>query len=163
MSRTARGMGPAGGGGFPLGGGFKLGGGALILIVLASLIFGINPLEILGLLGGGAPPTQQALLPPGYGPQRAGDRPARRRHSARKVLGDTEDVWGAVFKAMGSRYDPPSLVLYDRRVESACGVTPSAAGPFYCPGDQHAQSRHVVLRRAAAASSARPAISRRRM
>ena len=128
------GMGPAGGG-FPLGGGFKLGGGALILIVLASFIFGINPLEILGILGGGAPPAQQAAPPPGYGPQTRGPPSAEKSMSAR-VLGDTEDVWGAVFKAMGSRYDPPRLVLYSGSVNSACGVTPSAAGPFYCPADQ---------------------------
>ena len=38
----------SGGGGFPLGGGMRLGGGALILIVIVSLIFGINPLEMLG-------------------------------------------------------------------------------------------------------------------
>jgi predicted metalloprotease len=127
------GAGPAGG--FPLGGGFKLGGGALILIVLASFIFGINPLELLGLLGGGAPPTQQTAPPPGYGPQKTSPPTTEKTFSA-KVLGDTEDVWDAVFKAMGSRYEPPKLVLYDRAVRSACGVTPSAAGPFYCPADR---------------------------
>jgi uncharacterized protein len=127
------GAGPAGGG-FPLGGGFKLGGGALILIVLASLIFGINPLELLGLLGSGTPPAQQTAPPPGYGPQKARPPTTEKTFSA-KVLGDTEDVWDAVFKAMGSRYEPPKLVLYDRAVRSACGVTPSAAGPFYCPAD----------------------------
>jgi uncharacterized protein len=127
------GAGPASGG-FPLGGGFKLGGGALILIVLASLIFGINPLELLGLLGSGTPPAQQTAPPPGYGPQKASPPTTEKTFSA-KVLGDTEDVWDAVFKAMGSRYEPPKLVLYDRAVRSACGVTPSAAGPFYCPAD----------------------------
>jgi predicted metalloprotease len=129
------GMGPARGG-LPLGGGMKLGGGALILIVVVSFLFGINPLEILGVIGGGgAPPMQQAAPPPGFGPQSARPPSTEKRFSA-KVLCDTEDVWDAVFQAMGSRYDPPKLVLYDGAVRSACGETPSAAGPFYCPADR---------------------------
>ncbi len=42
-------------GGFPGGGGIRLGGGALVVIVIASLIFGVNPLEMLGMMEGGAP------------------------------------------------------------------------------------------------------------
>jgi len=130
------GMGPAGGGGFPLGGGIRLGGGALILIVIVSLLFGINPLSLLGGLDTG--PAVQTQPPPGYGPQRApapsADTPDKT--VARKVLGDTEDVWGAVFKTLGATYSPPELVLFTGRVESACGLAGAAAGPFYCPGDQ---------------------------
>ncbi|MEO5764402.1 MAG: neutral zinc metallopeptidase [Casimicrobiaceae bacterium] len=140
------GMSPGGGGGFPLGGGMRLGGGALILVVIVGLIFGINPLEMLGLMGGGGP-VQQApprSAPPGYGPQSApsptpapAPTPATpEKQLSKRVLGDTEDVWTAVFKAMGTRYDPPSLVLFSRRVSSACGLTSAAAGPFYCPGDR---------------------------
>ena len=131
----------AGGGGFPLGGGMKLGGGALILIVIVSLIFGINPLEILGLMGGGGP-IQQAppqTAPPGYGPQQKASAPAPatpEKQLSKKVLGDTEDVWTALFKAMGTRYDPPTLVLFSGRVNSACGIASVAVGPFYCPGDR---------------------------
>jgi len=33
------------GGGVPFGGGMKLGGGAMILIVIVSLLFGVNPLD----------------------------------------------------------------------------------------------------------------------
>ena len=53
-----------------------------------------------------------------------------------KVLGDTEDVWTALFKAMGSRYEPPKLVLFRGSVVSMCGNASSSAGPFYCPADQ---------------------------
>jgi predicted metalloprotease len=131
------GMGPAGGGGFPIGGGgMKLGGGALILIVIVSLLFGINPMSLLsGLDTGPAVQTQPA---PGYGPQQApapgADDPAKQL--ARKVLGDTEDVWSAIFKTLGGTYAPPRLVLFPGRVQSACGIASEAAGPFYCPGDQ---------------------------
>jgi predicted metalloprotease len=53
-----------------------------------------------------------------------------------KVLGSTEDVWGKIFQQSGSQYRPPTLVLYDGQVRSACGTGQSAMGPFYCAGDE---------------------------
>jgi hypothetical protein len=139
-----RGDGGASGGGFP-GGGIKLTGGAIVIVVIASLLFGADPFEMLGMLtgdGGPAPPQQQTAPPPqtaskGYGPAPA--RPAARdetKEMAARVLGDTEDVWGAVFKAMGSRYDPPQLVLFGGATQSACGRASAAVGPFYCSADR---------------------------
>jgi len=52
-----------------------------------------------------------------------------------KVLGSTEAVWGRIFKESNSQYRPPTLVLYDGQVRSACGRGQAAMGPFYCPGD----------------------------
>ena len=124
------------GSGFPIGGGgIKLGGGALILIVIVSLLFGVNPLSLIGGLESG--PSSQVQPAPGYGPQPA--PPAQRdpaKVTASRVLGDTEDVWTAVFKTLGGTYQPPTLVLFPGRVRSACGIASEAAGPFYCPGDQ---------------------------
>ena len=51
------------------------------------------------------------------------------------VLAETETVWSDLFKKEGSTYPYPKLVLYTDSVESACGVSGAAAGPFYCPGD----------------------------
>jgi hypothetical protein len=53
-----------------------------------------------------------------------------------KVLGSTEDVWGNIFQQSGVQYRPPTLVLYDGQVGSACGMGQAAMGPFYCPGDE---------------------------
>jgi predicted metalloprotease len=53
-----------------------------------------------------------------------------------KVLGSTEDVWGEIFRQNGRTYQPPTLVLYERGVRSACGMGQTAMGPFYCPNDQ---------------------------
>ena len=149
-------------GGFPGGGGIRLGGGALVVIVIASLIFGVNPLEMLGMMEGGAPvaPPPQSQpgygpqhapppAPPGYGPQRAPapspsapsqSAPSRRQDPSKDfvaaILGDTEDVWGAVFKSMGERYEPPSLVLFHNATRSRCGLASAASGPFYCSADR---------------------------
>ena len=52
------------------------------------------------------------------------------------VLAETEDVWGNIFRQEGASYKLPNLVLYNGRVQSACGLSSAATGPFYCPGDQ---------------------------
>jgi len=51
-----------GGGGFGIGG-LPLSGGALILVVIASLLFGVNPLELLGVMGGSGPAPEQRSAP----------------------------------------------------------------------------------------------------
>jgi predicted metalloprotease len=126
----------SGGGGFPLGGGMRLGGGAIILIVIVSLIFGINPLSLLGMLEGGGPVTTsppQTQSVPSTNTQAAANPTT---DFVRRVVGDTEDVWTALFKSMGSRYEPPKLHIFHGGVRTACGGASAAAGPFYCPQDQ---------------------------
>ena len=51
------------------------------------------------------------------------------------VLRDTENTWNTVFEKSGKRYQEPTLVLFDGRVASACGLASAAVGPFYCPLD----------------------------
>ncbi len=46
-----------------------------------------------------------------------------------KILGSTEVVWGKIFQQSNSQYRPPTLVLYDGQVRSACGMGQSAMGP----------------------------------
>jgi len=122
---------PPGGG---LGGGVKLGGAGLIGVVVISLLLGLNPLDVLVSLQGGAPPsapTQGAPPPSPSGPV-AGDET---KEFVVRILGDTEDTWRPLFGQMGGEYHPPRLVLFQGRVESACGLASSAAGPFYCSAD----------------------------
>ena len=51
------------------------------------------------------------------------------------VLAETEDVWTELFRKEGLTYQYPKLVLYTGSVQSACGFSSAATGPFYCPGD----------------------------
>ncbi|TWI63668.1 hypothetical protein IP91_03640 [Pseudoduganella lurida] len=124
--------GDGGGGG---GGGFSFGGGSLsiggvVIALIASFIFGINPLTLLsGMSGGGQ--VQQQQTPAHETP--ADDREAK---FMRTVLGDTEDTWAGLFKAQGETYQPPKLVLFTGRVQTGCGAGQSATGPFYCPADR---------------------------
>jgi predicted metalloprotease len=52
------------------------------------------------------------------------------------VLGDTEETWSAIFQQAGSTYPQPKLAIFEQGINTACGAATSAAGPFYCPGDQ---------------------------
>ena len=130
--------GSGGGGGFPVGGGMRLGGGALIIVVIVSLLFGVNPMQFLGMMEGAgpvvAPPQQTLPTPAGGAPAAAAKDPEG--VLVKRTLGDTEDVWTELFAAMGSRYEPPKLVLFSRVDRSACGRASAAAGPFYCPADR---------------------------
>ena len=52
------------------------------------------------------------------------------------ILKDTEDIWKKIFSDGGQTYREPTLVLFSNSVESACGYSSAATGPFYCPGDE---------------------------
>ena len=122
-----------GGGGFRLGGGRGIGLGTIVIALVAGWIFGINPMTVLGVLGGGG-----SIEAPSA-PQAPAQRPPATDAMATfvsTVLADTEDVWGAVMKSGGSAYREPKLVLFRGAVGTACGTGQSAMGPFYCPGDQ---------------------------
>ena len=63
-------------------------------------------------------------------------RPTTRWGSfAATVLASTEDVWTQVLGNGRGGYVAPRLVLFSGAVQSACGYTSAAVGPFYCPGD----------------------------
>ena len=125
-----RGMGGGGGGGFGLGG-RSIGVGSVVVALIAGWIFGINPLTLLGLAGGGAPTEQTA--PQGPLPKPPADDP--RAHFVSQVLRSTEVVWTDVFRAAGKSYQAPKLVLFRGSWPTACGQGQAAMGPFYCPND----------------------------
>ena len=111
--------------------GAKLGGGVIILALVAGLLLGQNPIEILSTLSGSqmqSAPSRQATRTNSKADNEVAD-------FISVVLADTEDTWSSLFAKAGERYRPPELVLYSDRVNSACGMNSAAAGPFYCPGD----------------------------
>ncbi len=117
--------------GFSAGGAGKLGGGTIVIVLLLSVVLGRNPLEMLGLV-------EQAGLAGQQTEQTGGAPPENDPGSdfARAILGDTEDVWSAIFAQSGGSYAKPKLVLFSGQVDSACGGATAASGPFYCPGDR---------------------------
>jgi len=120
-----RGMGPA-----RLGGKGGLGIGTIVLALAVSYFTGVNPLTILNLLTGVQSVTQVSAPSTESGPVGApGDQLGK---FASVVLADTETTWRTL---LGPRYEDPRMVLFSGAVQSACGTTSSAVGPFYCPND----------------------------
>jgi uncharacterized protein len=141
--RDGRGGG-LGGGGFGGGGGPRLpirGGGGLgmIIIVVLLLIFGGGG-SLTGLLGDGQEvgPSQNGYQAPGGAPPAtsASAEDERTRSRIARVLGSTEDFWGAYFQREGQQYPVTTLKLFDGQTSSPCGTASGATGPFYCPGDK---------------------------
>lgn len=116
-------------GGAGLGGGRGVGIGSIIIAVIAGWIFGVNPLQILGLMEGmqGAVTSQQAPSQTGS----TGPISDTAGQFAATVLADTEDVWNSLMK----NYKEPRMVLYRMATRTGCGVGQAAMGPFYCPSD----------------------------
>ncbi|WP_459615026.1 KPN_02809 family neutral zinc metallopeptidase [Bordetella sp. 2513F-2] len=107
------------------GGGIGLG---TIVLALVAMYFGVDPSVVLQMAEGPAPQEQQVPA----GAPAANDPQAQ---FVARVLGETEDVWGAVFQQLGRSYVPPTLVLFRGATPTACGTGQSAMGPFYCPAD----------------------------
>lgn len=119
-----------GGGGFRPVHGISLGTVAIALI--GGWIFGINPLQILGLLSGGSSSIQAPSSGPAQAPP-AGDAQA---HFVSQILRSTEQVWTRAFQERGMTYQDPKLRLFRDAYPTACGQGQAAAGPFYCPQDR---------------------------
>jgi uncharacterized protein len=120
-----------GGKGLAIGGG---GCGTLLIIILA-LIFGVDPRQFLDT--GTPPQAPQEQTQPRQGNPRQQRSNDEQRSFVASVLGSTEDAWREILPQQARiRYRDPKLVLYENRVESACGLSSSAVGPFYCPGDE---------------------------
>jgi predicted metalloprotease len=119
-----RGMSPA-----RVGGVGGLGIGGIILVLAVSYFTGTNPLTLLNMLDGVQNMTESSA-PTDSG--RIGAPSDQLGKFASVVLADTETTWTGL---LGQRYENPRMVLFSGAVQSACGTTSSAVGPFYCPGD----------------------------
>ena len=109
-----------------IGGGLGLGG---IAIAVVAYFLGFDPGTVLQVAEQVVPQTSTRQAPKGAPADKLGQ-------FVSKILGSTEVVWGKIFQQSRGEYRPPTLVLFDGQVRSACGMGQSATGPFYCPGDE---------------------------
>lgn len=139
----------AGGGGFPFpipGGGSGTSGGGLgigmiIVLGIVGYMLGVDPRILIGgaeVLTGGrggqitAPaPSQQSRT------RQAGPPSDQVGKFISAVVAMNEDVWKDILpQQKGIRYEPPTLVIFNRVTRSGCGTAQAAMGPFYCPLDR---------------------------
>jgi uncharacterized protein len=118
------------------GGGFRpihgVGLGTIAVALIGGWLFGVNPLQILGLLSGdgssGPPVSAQPAQP--------ADSQDPQVRFVSQVLRSTETVWTRAFQERGQDYVDPKLRLFRDSYPTACGMGEAAAGPFYCGQDQ---------------------------
>lgn len=109
---------------------FGIRGGLLAVVALVIyVLLGGDPQIALNFLQSGTETTEAASS---YVPSAHEEELAE---FVSVVLADTEDVWHKLFNEMGMQYREPKLVLFSGQVQSACGFSSAATGPFYCPGD----------------------------
>lgn len=120
--------------GLPLpGGAGGVGVGTVVVVLLAAWLFGVDPGMLLGMM------PEVGTSGTSSGPAVQGQRGVPDDEGGRfaaVILASTEDVWTPIFRQSGASYQPPYLVLFEERVDTACGLAGSATGPFYCPGDR---------------------------
>ena len=126
-------------GGMPGGRGGQMvagGGGLSILVLVVSLLLGVNPADLIGSAGNAV--TQQQT---GSGPQSAQEcqtgADANRRDDCRIVgfVNSVQGYWDGEFKRRGKQYQNAPMVLFSGSTQAGCGFASGAQGPFYCPTD----------------------------
>jgi predicted metalloprotease len=122
------GFGGFGGGRLVMPGGLGIGG--VIVLLLLSWLFGVNPLSLL------SPDDSGTGAPVSTGPTGAPAANDTTAVFASKILADTEDTWTQILGRQGVTYQKPILVLFSNSTESPCGLGSAASGPFYCPDDR---------------------------
>jgi len=113
--------------GIGVGGGLGIG---TIVIAVVAYFLGIDPSIVLDTAS-----QMQQSAPQQAAPSDPNKPKDEGQVFVERVLGSTEDVWREVFRASGSTYEEPKLVLFSGAARSACGMAQAAMGPFYCPRD----------------------------
>ena len=113
--------------------GVALGGGiGGIVIVLASLFFGVDLTGLMQVADNVLPGSQTEQVDP----SRVNENEEFKVFTLR-VFNSCNDVWTDLFTSELRRsYTAPTLVTFTDQVQSRCGGATSEVGPFYCPADQ---------------------------
>jgi uncharacterized protein len=128
----------------------KLGGGGIVAAIVVALVSQVLGVNVGGLFGGSSGGGGQAGQMTGAGSDpRAGaatgtpvdpatDPDNELREFTKFVNNNVQETFEAMFKAEGKPYRYAKLVVFSDVVDTGCGRTSSAVGPFYCPPDEKA-------------------------
>ena len=111
-----------GGGGM----GMPLGIGGVVILLIGSWLTGVNLFDVVG--GGGGATDVVAERPA----TSSSPEEERQVDFVDAVMGDIQNTWSEKIKG----YQATRVVVFRDGIQSACGLSSSATGPFYCPGDR---------------------------
>jgi len=119
-------------------GGVKVGAGGavgLLVLVIVSQVLGVDVTGLLGGGGGGGTPTSTNHT---NNPPQGPDPDAETVDFVKFVMKDIQETFEGMYRAEGKSYRRAKLVLFTEAVDTGCGRSSSAIGPFYCPPDEKA-------------------------
>ena len=127
------------GGGTARGRAGKAGGvgcGTIVIAIIAALVFGVDPMQTIGVLQDVQGPSPQVAEQSGLTEdQLCSSGPYAQE--ACQAMTNLNETWEPIISNAGIRFEQPELVLYPPGPISTqgCGNATSASGPFYCPAD----------------------------
>jgi len=124
-----------GGGGFPGGAGGGIGCGTLVIALIAALVFGVDPTQMLGGMQQGAPTSVER----GDGSPQSVEQFCTQNAYATEscnALQSLNQTWEPEFHRANIPFKAPELVFYTGGTNSGCGGASASMGPFYCPADE---------------------------
>jgi predicted metalloprotease len=104
--------------------GVPLGIGGVLILLVGSWLTGVNLFDVVG--GSGATDVVAER------PVNASPEEERLVDLVDAVMGDIQHTWSQKI----SDYQPTRAVLFRDAIQSACGLSSAATGPFYCPNDR---------------------------
>ena len=110
----------------------KLGAGSIVIVLIAVVLGRTDLLSQLG-IGGSGTTTSQAPMQTSESASPADEQAIR---FLSFLIDDMEETWLKRLADTSTPYQAPVLVVFRDGVDSACGFSSSATGPFYCPGDR---------------------------
>jgi uncharacterized protein len=115
--------GRSGGGGL----GIPLGIGGVLVLLVGSWLTGVNLFSIIG--SGGGAGSNGAVS----GPVSSSQEEERQVDFVDAVMEDVQRSWQ---ERLPQVYQATKVTLFRDAIQSACGLSESATGPFYCPADR---------------------------
>jgi predicted metalloprotease len=108
-----------------------IGGGSAGVVLIIALISQVLGVDVSGLFGGGS--SQGASSDPA-----AATANQEEYEFVNAVLDDVQGTFEVIFRKEGKRYPHAKLVVFTEEIDSGCGRSSAAVGPFYCPPDSKA-------------------------
>ncbi|MEM1051341.1 MAG: neutral zinc metallopeptidase [Pseudomonadota bacterium] len=113
-----------------------IGCGTIVIALIAALLFGVDPMQTIGVLQGVQSPSPQVSQQSNLTEEQLCSSGPYAQEAC-QAMQSLNETWEPIVRNAGIRFEQPELVLYPPGPVQTrgCGNASSAAGPFYCPAD----------------------------